>query len=315
MRPLLFFAIRKAKQYQKKHHLPDHRELTAEMIQKRIRENAKPEYYDCFSADKKYTEGLKLEKVPLPDCGAWMTSAQANPSGKVLYYIHGGGFWEGSTKNGLRFISYVVRHWGYNVFSVDYRLCPQFKCLDAISDCLAGYQHLLKTFAPGDIILMGESAGGNLVFALAHRLKAEGLPLPGGIIACSPVLQFLHYAYSYYECACKTDYGIIFGTNQIVEYYRGDLPVDSPYVSPLLGDLTGFPPVYLDASACESLRDEARMMYVLLKEKGVDAEYHELRDFFHAMVIAPHIGFVRKEEYPLIQRFIKKVFVTERQSI
>ena len=57
------------------------------------------------------------------------------------------------------------------------------------------------------------------------------------------------------------------------------------------------------------------MMYVLLKEKGIDVEYHELRDFFHAMVVAPHIGFVRKEEYPLIQRFIKKVFVTERQSI
>ena len=60
---------------------------------------------------------------------------------------------------------------------------------------------------PKNIILMGESAGGNLVFALSHKLKADDLPLPGGIISCSPVLQFLHYAYSYYECACKTDYG------------------------------------------------------------------------------------------------------------
>ena len=87
------------------------------------------------------------------------------------------------------------------------------------------------------------------------------------------------------------------------------LLIDSPYISPLLGDLTGFPPVYLDASSCESLRDDARMMYVLLKEKEVDVEYHELRDFFHAMVIAPQIGFVQREEYPLIQRFIKKVFM------
>ena len=70
MRPMLFFAILKAKQYKKKHNLPDYLELTDEMLQKRIEENAKPEYYDCFSADKKYREGLKLEKIALPDCGA-----------------------------------------------------------------------------------------------------------------------------------------------------------------------------------------------------------------------------------------------------
>ena len=309
MRPMLFFAIQKAKQYKKKHNLPDYRELTDEMLQKRIEENAKPEYYDCFSADEKYREGLKLEKITLPDCGAWMISAEGNPSDKILYYIHGGGFWEGSAKKAFRFISYVVKHWGYNVFSVDYRLCPQYKCVDTLSDCQAGYQYLLKTFTPKDIILMGESAGGNLVFALSHKLRAEGLPFPGGIVSCSPVLQFLHYAYSYYEFAWKTDYGIVFGANQIIDHYRGDLPIDSPYISPLLGDLTDFPPVYLDASSCESLRDDARMMYVLLKEKEVDVEYHELRDFFHAMVIAPQIGFVRREEYPLIQRFIKKVFM------
>ena len=308
MRPMLFLAIQKAKQYKKKHNIPDYRELPEEMLRKRMVENAKPEYYDCFAAEDKYSEDLKFEKVALSDCGAWMITSESNPSDKVLYYIHGGGFWEGSTKKAIRFVSYAAKHWGYNVFSVDYRLCPQYKCADTLSDCEAGYRHLLKTYASGNIILIGESAGGNLVFALSHKLKADSLPLPGGIISCSPVVQFLHYAYSYYECANKTDYGIVFGTNQIIEHYRGDLPLNSPYLSPLLGDFSFFPPVYLDASACESLRDEARMMYVLLKEKGVDAEYHELRDFFHAMVVAPQIGFVRREEYPLILKFIKKIF-------
>ena len=308
MRPFLFFIIRKAKKYKKEHNLPDTRTLTDEMLEKRRKLNADPDYYDCFSLDEKAREGVDLKKIPLPNCQAWMISTSANPSDKILYYIHGGGFWEGSTKQGFRFVSYVAKHWGYNVFSVDYRLCPQYKCADTLSDCQAGYEHLLKTFAPKHIILMGESAGGNMVFALSHRLRANGLPFPGGIISCSPVLQFLHYPYSYYECANKTDYGIIFGINEIIEHYRGDLPIDSPYVSPLLGDLTGFPPVYLDASSCESLRDEARMMYVLLKEKNIDVEYHELRDFLHALVLAPQLRFVRREEHPLIQSFIKKVF-------
>ena len=58
----------------------------------------------------------------------------------------------------------------------------------------------------------------------------------------------------------------------------------------------------------ESLRDDARMMFVRLKEAGVDVEYHELRDFFHAMLTKPNIGFVRREEYPHILRFIRRVF-------
>ena len=310
MRPMLFLAIRKAKRYKRKHHLPDHLELTEDLLQRRIGRTEKPEYRDCFSADHTVIDGLRLEKVLLPDCNGWMISLGNNPPDKILYYLHGGSFLEGSTKNRLRFLSFVVRRWGYNVFSVDYRLCPRYKCLDILSDIQSGYQHLLKTFLPGNILLMGESAGGNLVFSLSHKLKAEGLPIPGGIIACSPVLQFLHYAYSYYECACKTDYEILFGSNRIIELYRGELPLNSPYVSPLLGDLTGFPPVYLDASSCESLRDDARMMYVLLKEQEIKVEYHELRDFLHAMVIHPHVGPVRREEYPLIQRFIKKVFAS-----
>ena len=108
---------------------------------------------------------IKVQKVVIDARGAKLEgdlySSESNPSDKVLYYIHGGGFWEGSTKKAIRFVSYAAKHWGYNVFSVDYRLCPQYKCADTLSDCEAGYRHLLKTYAPGNIILIGESAGGN----------------------------------------------------------------------------------------------------------------------------------------------------------
>ena len=94
----------------------------------------------------------------------------------------------------------------------------------------------------------------------------------------------------------------------MAEYYRGELPLDHLYLSPLCGDFHGFPPTYLDASDVESLRDDARMVYVRLREDGVDAEYHELRDFFHAMLTRPNVRFVRREEYPHIVRFISRIF-------
>ena len=256
-----------------------------------------------------YQKGVRIEKAALENSDAWLISSDGNPKDRILYYIHGGGFCFGFTR-GLfpKFIPYVVLKLGYNMLSVDYRLAPRYKCLDAVGDCEDGYRFLLERYDPKNIILMGDSAGGNLVFALTHKLIDDGLPVSGGIVSCSPVTQFLHYAYSYYECACKTDYGILFGINQIAEHYRGELPLDSSYVSPLLGDLAGFPPTYLDASDVESLRDDARMMFVRLKEAGVDVEYHELRDFLHAMLTRPNVGAVRREEYPHIIRFIRRVF-------
>ena len=309
MRPTLFLSIQMAKHYRKKKKLPDHFEkLDDEWVKKAITEQDKWDQ-DCLTLDQKQTKGVQIEKAELPNCKAWLMTSDKNPKDKVLYYIHGGGFAMGFTR-GLfpKFIPYVVQKLGYNMFSVDYRLTPRFKCFDAVGDCEDGYRWLLERYDSKKIILMGDSAGGNLVFALTHKLIDDGLPVSGGIVSCSPVTQFLHYAYSYYECSCKTDYGIIFGINQVADLYKGELPLDHPYLSPLCGDLSGFPPTYLDASDVESLRDDARMMFVRLKEAGVDVEYHELKDFFHAMLTRPTVGFVRREEYPHILRFIRRVF-------
>ncbi len=291
----------------KKHNTPDHMELTDEFIQK-LHDNIANKDYDCFTADEKLKKGLSLEKVQLEHCSSWTIRNEANPQDKIIYYIHGGGFVNGCTKDLFKFISYAVKHFGYNLYSVDYRLTPDYTCMDTITDCENGYKYLLEHYSPENIILMGESAGGNLVLALPHKLRDDSLPFPAGIIASSPVVQFLHYPYSYYECACKTDFAIIFGINDVTKLYRGELPLDHPYLSPLCGDLSGYPPTYLDASNVESLRDEARMMYVRLKEEGCDVEYHELRDFFHAMLTAPQYRFVRKEEHTQVSAFINRVF-------
>ena len=308
MRPHLFLAIRYAKRYMKKHDHPGRMILTENDIEK-FRERNDQRDYDCLNVDEKYKNGLDFERVDLEHCSSWLIRKDGNPGNKILYYIHGGGFINGSTRDLIPFVTYAVRNFGYNVYSVDYRMAPNYHCIDTVTDCENGYRYLLERFKPENIILMGESAGGNLVLALPQKLKDDGLPLPGGIVASSPVVQFLHYPYSYYENACRTDFGIIFGINEgLLQMYPGELPVDHPYLSPLCGDLSGYPPVYLDASDKESLRDEARMMYVRLKEEGTDVEYHELKDFMHAQLTDVKHGYVKRKEHPLVKAFIDRIF-------
>ncbi|MBR0473405.1 MAG: alpha/beta hydrolase [Erysipelotrichaceae bacterium] len=304
----LYLAIRNAKKYMKEHNHPGRMIVTEKDLEdwrQRIRTMDK----DCYTVDEKLKQGLNIEKVDLPNTSSWLISKEGNPKDKILYHIHGGGFINGCTKMLFPFYSYVVNNWGYNVFAIDYRLAPDYHCIDTITDCEDGYKYLLEHYSPDNIILMGESAGGNLVLGLPHILKDDGLPLPKGIISDSPVVQFVHYPYSYYENACKTDFGIIFGINEaLLGVYPGELPVDHPYLSPLCGDLSGYPPVYLDASDKESLRDEARMMYVRLKEEGCDVEYHELKDFFHAQMTNVKSHSTKKKQYPLILAFIHRLW-------
>lgn len=308
MRPRMWLAIRHAKKYMKEHNHPGRMIMTEKEVEETRQKNRNMDF-DCFTIDDKYKKGLTIEKVNLPNTSGWLISKEENPRGKVIYHIHGGGFVNGCTKMVFMFIAHVVNMWGYNVFSIDYRLAPDYQCIHAITDCEDGYKYLLEHYKPENIILTGESAGGNLVLGLPHKLKDDGLPLPAGIVADSPVVQFVRYAYSYYENACKTDFGIIFGINEaVLPIYQGDLPLDHPYLSPLCGDLSEYPPVYLDASDKESLRDEARMMYVRLKEEGCDVEYHELRDFFHAQMPNIKSRSTIKEQHPLILAFIHRVW-------
>ena len=273
-----------------------------------LRKYHKERNTDVFSRKDTGFKGIDIEKIELPGSPAWLLTMDKNPKDKVVFYIHGGGFGFGCVCECWEYESYVVRNFGYNMCGVDYREIPEHNIRDILEDCLNAYKAMLERYEPSDICFMGDSAGGHLVFALSHLLKDEGLPLPGGIVALSPVMQFERYAYSYYECSGKTDMGITFGINErVYPSLKGDLDYTHKYVSPLCGDFSGFPSVYIDASDRESLRDDARMAFVKLKEAGADVEYHELEGFFHDQ--APHVkaGYVRRKQHPLIVKFLNKV--------
>ena len=260
---------------------------------------------DCSTIDDR---DLIIEERKLDHCSLWYIGKPSNRKDKVIYYIHGGGFTGACTKDRFGFISYAVKHFGYDVCSIDYRLSPEFKCLDILEDCLDGYRSLLERYEGKDICLMGESAGATLVLTLILKLKEEGVQLPAGLCSCSPLSQFEYYPYSYYENAGKSDFMIGFGTiDNIYPVYKGELDHSSPYMSPLYGDLSDFPKIYMDVSKHESMRDDARALYAKFRMLGNDIEYHELTYFGHAELVNPEHGYVRKEEYPKIISFLNRV--------
>jgi acetyl esterase/lipase len=121
-----------------------------------------------------------------PDKG---TSSSARPRGVILY-LHGGGFYSGSSDSHRVLAATLAKDAQANVLLIDYRRMPEAVYPAQIDDAVASYEWLLQQgYSASHIALAGESAGGNLVVELALRLRAAHRPLPTSIVAMSPIMD------------------------------------------------------------------------------------------------------------------------------
>jgi epsilon-lactone hydrolase len=174
------------------------------------------------------------------------------------------------------------RH-GVTCYGVDYRTPPEHPFPAALDDALAAYRHVLERHRPEGVVIGGRSAGGNLAIATLLRARDEGLPLPAGLVLLSPQADL-------------TETGDSFETNGLVDLvlpgrltssnllYAAGADLSHPYVSPLFGDLDGFPPTFLQSGTRDLFLSNTVRMHRALRRKGVMAELH----VFEAM---PHGGF------------------------
>lgn len=211
-----------------------------------------------------------------------------------IFYIHGGGFTTGSARE-RRFITQLLAdRYRYQVAGINYRLAPENKWPAQIEDCLAAWRSFTDLgAAPGETVLMGESAGGTLALSLALLLKQEGMPMPKAVVAFSPCVNQAEH-YPSHSLNAKTDYMLrdavakglsepIFGDRAAPELLR------DPIVSPVYGDYTGMPPIFLSASDAEALLDDSRVLYEKLRAEGHRAELDIQHGVCHAFQMFPPI--------------------------
>lgn len=275
------------------------------LIPQMIEDNRKMDL-DVLKAEPKFLTGLTIQKKDLPHSGGWLISNENNPQPKIIYYIHGGGFTSSSTKERMRFIQKMVKDIHFNVFSIDYRLAPEFTQPSALLDCVDGYNFLLKSYKPENIVIVGESAGGNLAIVLTMYLRDHKLPLPKAVYANSAPSQFSDITESFQRFSLKSDFVVITTIVPNIEgiYFKKE-EIKDPYVSPLYGDLKDLPPITLSASQCECLLDDSIMLYGKLKAADNQATLLTYPGLWHAFIMSPQNRKILKEAYPDFERFLK----------
>lgn len=230
--------------------------------------------------------GLRRREVSLRAAdasvpGTWLDLGGDRARGVILF-LHGGAFVIGSLRGYAHVVSRLADAAGMAGLFVHYRLAPEHRFPAASDDALTAYRALLdQGYDPARIALAGDSAGGNLVFSLLHRIGQLGLPMPGAVVAMSPIVDLTLSSPSM-ELNRRSDMLIAsaWGQRGVRDYLGGADPAD-PVASPINGRFAGAPPVMFQVVTTEILYDESLRMAAKLREEGVTVRLDEWQDVPH----------------------------------
>ncbi|MEG0145377.1 MAG: alpha/beta hydrolase [Clostridia bacterium] len=230
------------------------------------------------------TDAVSFEDAPFDVFDAVWAIPKAAVAGKAILYLHGGSYTAGSLAYCKGFGGLLAEQTGYATLCVAYRLAPEHPFPAALDDALGAYRFLLESRQPGDIALVGESAGGGLCYCLALQLREMGLALPVCIVALSPWTDLTLASPSCTENLPLEPLLNKEGLAYSAQLYGGT-DLENPLISPLFGDMTGLPPSLIYAGTHEILEDDSVLMAKKLTSAHCACELHVAEGMWHAYVL------------------------------
>jgi len=280
--------------------------LKPEIIDENFSVDKFREGVDRVTAKMKMSKEIKSERFMINGFNAeWITPN--NPrAGKVLLYIHGGGFISGSCKTHRMHVAKFAVGTKLKSLVFDYRLAPEYPFPFGLQDCIATYKWLLdQGIENTNIIVGGESAGGTLTLSLLLALKEEGISLPKVAFSISPVTDLRCNADSF-KYNAKNDIAPIGSWDHWMKYYISDNDPTLPLLSPLMGNFEGLPPLHICVGTHEIHLDDCINVAKRAKEHGVEVTLSKWEKMVHAFPIMSPLFPEAKEAMNEICEYVVK---------
>jgi len=203
---------------------------------------------------------------------------------RMLLHIHGGcyAFFPGEAGATEAITMAGLEH--FKVISVDYRMPPEAYFPAAIDDVLTVYKALLRTTDSKKMAIFGTSAGGALTLEVILRAKEQGVTLPAAISAGSPMADATKTGDSFYTNDMVDNVLVSpdgFCDAATVVYAHGH-DLKDPLISPVYGDMHGFPPTILTSGTRDLLLSNTVRVHRALRAAGIEAQLEVYEGQAHA---------------------------------
>jgi acetyl esterase/lipase len=202
--------------------------------------------------------------------------------GAVLY-LHGGGYIIGSAATHKGLTGHLAKASGCTVITPDYRLAPEHPFPAALDDAEATWLALIdEGFAPGQIAIAGDSAGGGLAIALAMRLRDSNQPLPASVTVFSPWVDLTQEALYSPECEPVLQAR---WTAKAANLYAGKESLRNPLISPIFGNFDDFPPLLIQVGSQEILLNDAERLAEAARQCEVETCLEVFNSLWHVFQV------------------------------
>ena len=201
----------------------------------------------------------------------WLAAPGAD-TGRVLLFLHGGGFQMGSLRSDGELAARLGRASGMRVLFPEYRLAPEHPFPAAIDDVLAAWRWLRtgQDLSARSIAVAGDSAGGGLAVALLVAIRDAGQALPAAAVLMSPTVDLTSSGASMTERADQDPFSTPALLRQLASGYLAGADPRTPLASPLFASLAGLPPLLVQVGTADLLLSDSERLATAATETGVD---------------------------------------------
>lgn len=259
-------------------------------------------------------KNCKLTKYDLDGLPVEVLETVNGNTNKVILQFHGGCYYIGFNDLYRKMaLQYSKVSQGATIVSIDYRTAPEATFPAALEDALKTWDWLLQQgYKEENIIVAGDSAGGNLALTLGLTLRDQNRKLPKAFILMSPWTDMARNGESYKTNVLKDP---MFGgkvskaeTMTLIWSYMGDHDPYDPYLSPAYGEYHDFPPMLIQVGTYEVLESDSETVYNKAKAANVDVTLTKFVGMFHVFQLAGNIIPESKYAWEEVKEFVLKHF-------
>lgn len=252
--------------------------------------------------------GVTSEPIAVNGVKAYLVAPRTIPAAngnRLLVHFHGGCYVLNGGEIGTTEAIYMAAFGGFKVLSVDYRRPPEFPYPAALDDGVAVWKEAVGMAEPGNMAIFGTSAGGALTLSLVLRAKQEGLPLPAAIAPGTPMSDLTGVGDSFHTNAMIDNILVASGCrcDAMARLYANGHDLADPMLSPVYGDMRGFPPTILTTGTRDLLLSNTVRVHRNLRRAGVVADLLVYEGQSHAHYMRDADAPETREAFEEIARF------------
>jgi monoterpene epsilon-lactone hydrolase len=255
--------------------------------------------------------GVKSEQVTIAGVNCYILTPDNVPEqnrNRLLVHVHGGGYVFGPGESATREAILMAGIGKFKVISIDYRMPPDFPYPAAMDDAMSVWKEVTRTNDPKKMAIFGTSTGGGMTLAMVLRARTEGLPLPGATAPGTPWSDMTKTGDTFFTNE-KVDNILVSNDGWLgdaAKLYANGHDLRDPQLSPVYGDLTGFPPTVLTSGTRDLFLSNTVRVHRKLRQAGVIADLHVFEGQSHAQYAGDPDAAETKEHFGELTAFFDR---------